>query len=117
MGDLEKTRGEQNVTLNKYKQDLMKAKKEVDDSKTGSDETVKIKKDLEESLRTVETKDDEIEQLKKSVTEKDSEINKSKATVMQLKKIGRNFREKAEAAEKTAADITEEKKKIEEELE
>jgi len=118
--ELEKTKADLNSTIstaaNKHKQDIAKAKKEAEDSKIGGDDLVKVKKELEESQKSVQEKEDEAEKLKKEVGEKDAELAKNKSMLMQLKKIGRNFREKAEAAEKNVSDLTEEKKKVEEEL-
>ena len=74
---------------------------------------VKVKCDLEDALKNVKTKEAEAEQLKKKASLNDAEIMRQKSTVIQLKKIGRNFRERAEAAEKVNDLITEEKQKIE----
>ena len=50
------------------------------------------------------------EQLKKDLVERDAENNKNKQTILQLKKVGRSFREKYEAAEKNLVEMTEGKK-------
>eukprot|EP00092_Neocalanus_flemingeri_P000848 GFUD01000905.1.p1 GENE.GFUD01000905.1~~GFUD01000905.1.p1 ORF type:complete len:1977 (-),score=934.20 GFUD01000905.1:29-5959(-) len=114
--ELEKTRGELNVAANKQKQETAKVKKEAEDIKAGSEDISKVKKELEDALKTIQTRDEEAEKTKTSVAEKDAEMTKNKAVVVQLKKIGRSFREKSEAAEKNIVDVTEEKNKLEEEL-
>jgi len=118
--DLDKAKGDLNTNLatavNKHKLELAKVKKEADESKTSSDDSNKTKKDLEEAQKTIQVKETEAENLKKTLAEKESEIGKQKATTVQLKKIGRNFREKNDAAEKSLVELTEEKKKVEEEL-
>merc|ERR1712142_921445 len=104
------------ATNNKHKQELLKAKKEVEDSKTGNDDIMKVRKDLEEATKNSQNKETEVEQLKKDLVERDAENNKNKQTILQLKKVGRSFREKYEAAEKNLVEMTEGKKKAEEEL-
>merc|ERR1712013_128384 len=49
----------------------------------------------EEAQKSLQEKDEETEKLKKDVAEKDAELAKNKSVLVQLKKIGRNFREKA----------------------
>jgi len=118
--ELEKAKVDLNSSIlanaTKHKQELVKAKKDAEENKAGGDDLAKVKKELEEAVKNVQLKEAEAEQMKKSVAEKDAENAKNKSTVIQLKKIGRNFREKAEAAEKAVNEITEEKKKVEEEL-
>merc|ERR1712059_134827 len=118
--ELEKNKQEVNNSLtaagNKHKQEIAKLKKEADDSRAGNEDITKVKKELEEVQKLVASKDTEIDNQKKDIATKESEIKANKTTVMQLKKIGRNFREKAESTEKTLSELTEEKKKVDEEL-
>jgi len=118
--DLEKSKADLNAsilaTATKHKQELVKAKKDAEESKAGGDDLGKVKKELEDAQKNVQEKETEAEKLKKDVAEKEAELAKNKSMLMQLKKIGRNFREKAEAAEKNVNDLSEEKRKVEEEL-
>merc|ERR1712034_108908 len=89
---------------------IAKVKKEAEEIKA-------VGYDLEVALEAVKRKEAETEQLKKAVARKDVELSKNKSTVIQLKHIGRNFREKAELAEKTLKDFLETNQKRARELE
>jgi len=121
---LEKSRNtlrHENLTnISKHKMEIARMKKESEESKAVGDDIVNLrnhlecwKKNFEEVLKTIQFKDAEAEQLKRAADEKDAELAKSRSTVIQLKKIGRDFREKAEAAEKAVNDLTVEREKME----
>jgi len=97
-------------TINSLEHENAKVKKEAEEIKV-------VRYDLEVALEAVKTKEAEAEQLKKAVAGKDAELSKSNSTVIQLKHIGRNFREKAERAEKTLKDFLETNQKRAKELE
>jgi len=96
--------------ISKHENEIAKVKKEAEEIKV-------VRYDLEVALEAVKTKEAEAEQLKKAVAGKDAELSKSNSTVIQLKHIGRNFREKAERAEKTLKDFLETNQKRAKELE
>jgi len=96
--------------ISKHENEIAKVKKEAEEIKA-------VGYDLEVALEAVKTKEAETEQLKKAVARKDVELSKNKSTVIQLKHIGRNFREKAELAEKTLKDFLETNQKRAKELE
>jgi len=58
----------------------------------------------------------EIEALKSQAVQKEEEVAKDKLTVVQLKKIGRKFRDQKDEAEKEIVVLKEEKRNLEEEL-
>ena len=80
-----------------------------DHNNAGGYDLTKVKINVIEGIKNLKTKEVDAEQLKKEIAEKDAEIKQNKkkhiSMVLQLKKIGRNFRDKAEAAEKTLHDI------------
>ena len=73
------------------------------------DDLAKVKRELEDARKNVQEKETEVERLKKDVAEKDAELAKNNLMIMQLRKTGKNFREKAEAAEETVDDLNDEK--------
>merc|ERR1719339_393444 len=80
------------------------------------EELTKSRRELEAANQANNAKANEIEALKSQAALKEEEVAKDKSTVLQLKKIGRKFREQKEEAEKKVAALEEEKKKLEEEL-
>merc|ERR1719234_145014 len=80
------------------------------------EELTKSRRELESANQANNTKASEIEALKSQAALKEEEVAKDKSTVLQLKKIGRKFREQKEEAEKKVAALEEEKKKLEEDL-
>merc|ERR1719209_2565862 len=80
------------------------------------EELTKSRRELEAANQANNAKASEIEALKSQAALKEEEVAKDKSTVLQLKKIGRKFREQKEEAEKKVAALEEEKKKLEEEL-
>ena len=80
------------------------------------EELTKARRELEAANQANNAKATEIEVLKSQAASKEEEIAKDKGTVLQLKKIGRKFREQKDEAEKKVAALEEEKKKLEEEL-
>ena len=74
------------------------------------------KQEAELQTKTEELLTNEIEALKSQAAQKDEEIAKDRGTVLQLKKIGRKFREQKDEAEKEVAALKEEKMKLVEEL-
>jgi len=93
----------------KHRQEIIEAKKDADQSKSGQEEANKIKKELTDSKEALTAKEQELEQLKKDSEDKTEQLNKLKNNNVQLKKIGRNFREKLTLAETENNKITEEK--------
>ena len=126
---------EDNVKLMRMVQSLTKVKKgldikvaaiatELEASKqaltqaelVGAQELAIVKSALKTVNQTNEARVTEIESLKCQLAEKEEDANKDKATMLQLKKIGRMFREQKEEAEKKMTALVEEKEKLEEEV-
>merc|ERR1719201_1039909 len=80
------------------------------------EELTKARRELEAANQANNAKATEIEGLKSQAASKEEEMAKEKGTVLQLKKIGRKFREQKDEAEKKVKELEEEKKKLEEEL-
>jgi len=78
-------------------------------SKSGQAEANKIQKEVTDLKEAFTTKEQELEQLKKDSEDKTYQLNKLKSNNVQLKKIGRNFREKLTMAETENSKINEEK--------
>ena len=68
-----------NKNVNDLRENI-KIEEVPEEARSTSDELiVKVKMDLDEAIKTIRTKEAEVEQLKKAVAEKDAEINKTKA--------------------------------------
>ena len=82
----------------------------------GAQELAIVKNALKTVNQTNEAGVTEIESLKCQLAEKEEDANKDKMSILQLKKIGRMFREQKEEAEKKMTALVEEKEKLEEEV-
>ena len=103
--------------LESSKQTELQTKKEMTNAiLSGAQELAIVKSDLETINQTNKAKVTEIETLRSQLAAKEEEATKNKMTLIQLKKIGRMFREQKEEAEKKMAAVEEEKKEVEEEL-
>ena len=76
----------------------------------GAQELAIVKSALKTVNQTNEAKVTEIESLKCQLAENEEDANKNKMTVIQLKKIGRMFREQKEEAEKKMTALVEERR-------
>jgi len=81
-----------------------------------AEELTKVIKELETATQTSTAKAAEVESLNIKIKEKDAFIVKEKATILQLKKIGRKFREQKESEEMKVKALEKENKKMDEEL-
>jgi len=79
-------------------------KKSNEVSNNTKDELEKVLKDLEKALQCQRRSETETIEFKNEVKRKENELSSQKITILQLKKIGRNYREKAEAADKREAE-------------
>ena len=116
--DMEKAKTEMNNAMqsaaNNHRMEMESLKKNTEGAM--GEELTKAKRELEAANQANNAKTSEIEALKSQAASKEEEVAKDKSTVLQLKKIGRKFREQKEEAEKKVAALEEEKKKLEEEL-
>ena len=116
--DMEKAKTEMTAAMqaaaNNHRTAMEAMKKDSEGATT--EELTKVRKELETANQTITAKAAEVESFNTKITERDALIEKEKATVLQLKKIGRKFREQKESEEKKVKALEEEKKKMEEEL-
>merc|ERR1719209_2044647 len=116
--DMEKAKtemtGAMQAAANNHRTAMEAMKKDSEGATT--EELTKVRKELETANQTITAKAAEVEAFNTKITERDALIEKEKATVLQLKKIGRKFREQKESEEKKVKALEEEKKKMEEEL-
>ena len=116
--DMDKAKTEMTAAMqaaaNNHRTAVEAMKKDSEGATT--EELTKVKKELETATQTNTAKAAEVESLNTEIREKSANLEKEKATVLQLKKIGRKFREQKESEEKKVKALEEEKKKMEEEL-
>ena len=96
--------------------EIVKAKKEAEENKAGSDEVNNLKKELEESKTAAQSTATQLEEIKKTLEKKEAEQATLKSNNAQLKQIGTAMRSKYRAEEKKVKELEEEKQKLEEEL-
>ena len=116
--DMEKSKTEitnaMQSAANNHRMEMESLKKNTEGAM--GEELTKARKELEAANQANNAKATEMEGLKSQVASKEEEMAKEKGTVLQLKKIGRKFREQKDEAEKKVKELEEEKKKLEEEL-
>ena len=84
------------------------------ESERATEELSKTKKELETAIQTNTAKTAEVDALNTRIEEKDALVEKEKVTVLQLKKIGRKFRELKEIEEKKVKALEEDERRMEE---